>query len=348
MQKQLLITFDYELYLGNRSGTIQDCMIDPTNKLIDVMGRYGIRAVFFVDTTYLIRLKQQAQTTPACKKDFDTVADQLRNLVKLGHYVFPHIHPHWLDAEYLPEINQWRLNDISKYRFHNISEIQRTLVFDGSMNILQEILLPYFPDYKVDAYRAGGWGIQPFEDFLPYFKKHQIKHEFSVLGGIYQFTDAQYFDFSHASTKTIYRFSKDVCLEDPDGEFIQYNISSIKISPFTAILNKIWVKVLYKVFRDHTFFRGEGQPSRVISGNKPTSSKGSDLSNTDWERISVELLTLVKLKIYEEFLEKNRYMHFISHPKMINEHNLTVFNKFLKVAFEKYSVQTDFYDMLPE
>jgi hypothetical protein len=348
MQKQLLITFDYELYLGNRSGTVQDCMIDPTNKLIEVMGRYGIHAVFFVDTTYLLRLKQQSQTSPACKKDFETVADQLRNLVKIGHYVFPHVHPHWLDAEYLPEINQWRLNNISKYRFHNISESERTHVFDGSVKILQDILLPHFPNYKVDAYRAGGWGIQPFEDFLPYFKKHQIKYEFSVLGGIYQFTDAQYFDFSNASTKTIYRFSKDVCLEDPDGEFIQYNISSIKISPFASFLNKIWIKILFKVFKDHTFLRGEGQPSRVITGNKPSSSVGSDLSNTVWERISVELLTAVKLNSYQEFLDKNRYMHFISHPKMINNHNLTVFNKFLKVAFEKYSVETDFYNMLPE
>ncbi|MBL0340392.1 MAG: hypothetical protein IPP71_05360 [Bacteroidetes bacterium] len=348
MHKKLLITFDYELYLGNRSGTINDCMIDPTNQLIDVMGKHNIHAIFFVDTTYLLRLKEQAQTTTACRTDFETIASQLRNLVQKGHYVFPHIHPHWLDAQYLPEINQWRLNNIEKYRFHNVSEPDRSKVFDGSILLLQEILLPQFPNYKIDAYRAGGWGIQPFTDFLPFFKKHGIIHEFSVLGGIYQFTDAQLFDFSDAPEKSIYRFNEDVCKEDKNGPFIQYNISSIKISPFTTFLNKVWIKVLFKLFSEHTFHKGEGQPSRIVVGKSPASSKGSDLSNSVWERISVELLTSVKLNIYRSFWEKNEYMHFISHPKMITGHNLTVFNKFLNSAFEKYSVETDFYKMLPE
>ncbi|HMT30090.1 MAG TPA: hypothetical protein PKD91_12500, partial [Bacteroidia bacterium] len=197
MQKQLLITFDYELYLGNRSGTVDDCMIDPTNKLVEVMEPFGIHAVFFVDTTYMLRLKAQSVLTEACKKDFEKIASQLRMLVQKGHYVFPHIHPHWLDAEYLEDKNQWRLNNISKYRFHNISEAERTKVFDGSVELLNEIFHSEFPNYKVDGYRAGGWGIQPFEDFLPYFLKNGIKHEFSVLGGIYQYTDAQQFDFSN-------------------------------------------------------------------------------------------------------------------------------------------------------
>lgn len=348
MKKQLLITFDYELYLGNRSGTIADCMIDPTNKLIALMEKYGIHAVFFVDTTYLLRLKEQSKTTAACLRDFNTIALQLQTLVEKGHDVFPHIHPHWLDAEYLAENNQWRLNDVSKYRFHQISEAQRALVFDGSMQLLKEILLPRFPSYKINGYRAGGWGIQPFEDFLPYFKKHQFEYEFSVLGGIYQFTDAQQFDFSNASNKTIYRFSEDVCVEDPNGSFIQYNISSIKVPPLASFLDKVWIKVLYKFFGEHTFNKGEGQPSRVMSGKNPASADGHDLSDKIWERISIELLTSVKLGLYMKFLESNKYMHFISHPKMITDHNLAVFNKFLKAAFEKYSIETDFHKMLPE
>ena len=41
-QKQLLVTFDYELFLGNRSGSVDECMITPTNKLVILLGKYII------------------------------------------------------------------------------------------------------------------------------------------------------------------------------------------------------------------------------------------------------------------------------------------------------------------
>ncbi len=348
MQKQLLITFDYELYLGNRSGTINDCMIEPTNQLLEVMKVYGIKSVFFVDTTYLLRLKEQSQTTEACRIDFETIANQLRTLVREGHYVFPHIHPHWLNAEYLTESNQWKLNNTRNYMFKNITKEEQAFVFDGSMALLKDILLSEFPDYEINAFRAGGWSIQPFTNFIPFFEKHHIKYEFSVLGGFYQFTDAQFFDFSNAPIKAIYKFKDDVCIEDPNGPFIQYNISSININSGLSFLNKIWLKVQSNLLNDDTFHKGEGQPSKVVGTNFPLSPLGKDLSNTEWERVAVELLTIVKMWSYLEFFEHNKYMHFISHPKMITNHNLTVFDKFLNNVFEKYPIETDFRMMFPE
>jgi hypothetical protein len=347
MRKNLLITFDYELYLGNRSGTVEECMIRPTRQLTEVMSSYGIRAVFFVDTTYLLRLKEEASRHPNCAGDFNAVAAQLVELVHNGHFVYPHIHPHWLDAQYLPESNQWRLNDVSRYRFHAINDNERSYVFDGSVQLLYDILLPAFPEYKVNAYRAGGWCIQPFSDFIPYFEKHHVLYEFSVLNGIFQFTDAQFFDFSNAPQKSVYRFSTDVCSEDPAGKYIQFGISSIDIPAPVNFLNKVWLKVLYKLMGDQSFKRGEGQPSRILSGKKPSLSTGHDLANPGKERICVEIMSAVKLRLYLKFLDENPYMHFISHPKMITGHNLSVFNKFLDKAFEKYTVETDFHKMIP-
>jgi hypothetical protein len=103
-----------------------------------------------------------------------------------------------------------------------------------------------------------------------------------------------------------------------------------------------------KLTGDHTFHKGEGQPSRILTGIRPASGSGKDLSNTSWERIAIELLTMVKLNLYLDFLVKNDFMHFISHPKMITRHNLAVFDKFLSKVFEKYQVETDFHMMKPE
>ena len=62
--KNLLITFDYELFLGRRSGRPLDCMLEPTKLLLDKLKLYGAKAVFFVDCTYLCRLKEQGKTNP--------------------------------------------------------------------------------------------------------------------------------------------------------------------------------------------------------------------------------------------------------------------------------------------
>ena len=52
MKKNILLTFDYELFLGSRSGTVDNCLIIPTSKILEVLKRHGAKAVFFIDTSY--------------------------------------------------------------------------------------------------------------------------------------------------------------------------------------------------------------------------------------------------------------------------------------------------------
>jgi hypothetical protein len=345
MKKQLLITYDYELFLGNRSGSVEECLLKPTNQTLHVLQKYSAKAIFFVDTTYLLQLKNKAADISSCKKDFEKVSEQMRKIIASGHYIFPHLHPHWLNAEYLVETNEWRLNKIDKYRFHNISDEERSYVFDGSVNLLKEIIHPVKPGYLVDCYRAGGWCIQPFEDFKPYFLKHNFKYDMSVLGGFYLFSDAQYFDFSSAPEKTMYCFEDNVTVEKQNGPFTQFNISSIYINDNVRFLDKILLKYLYKIKGDHTFTRGEGQRSVNSDMQKPAAHKGHDILNSKKERIAVELLTKAKLSAYLNFFDTNNYMQFISHPKMLTQHNHKMFDRFLKNVFDKFEIETDFKKM---
>lgn len=348
MKKQLLITFDYELYLGNRSGIVEECMIEPTNRILEVLKKHSVSSIFFVDTTYLIRLKELSAVNEKCRTDFEKIALQLNKLIRNGHYVFPHIHPHWLDASYDNQLNQWQLNNTKKYRFYCISDSEKEYLFTESVSILKIILKKEFPEYQINGFRAGGWCIQPFQAYKPFFEKHKILYEFSVLGGFYQFTEAQHFDFSDAPEKPIYRFSNDVCKEDPVGNFTEFNISSLKISPYLNFINKIWTKLLVRLLNDHTFLKGQGQQSVNKDGSTPKKSVGIELGNPEYERLAIELMTAVKLPLYLRFIKDETYMHLISHPKMITRHNLKVFDKFLEKVLEKYSVETDFHNMITE
>ncbi len=334
--KNLLITFDYELFLGKRSGSVQKCLIEPTEKIISLFDSFGIKnSIFFIDTTYLIRLKNEQGS--ACKKDFELIVLQLRELVRKGHYIFPHIHPHWLDAVYHSDTNQWSLEDYSKYRFHNTNEKERENIFSESINILREIAQLENPSYKIIGYRAGGWSLQPFSDFNPFFKKHGITSEFSVIPEFKNLSHAQYFDFRNCPKKNIYKFTDDPLTEIENGTYTEYTISKIAITSSLYWTTKIWGKYLWK-----TGQRSLGDGSGLVIKEKSENNKTDLLGSSNEEMISIELLTLVKLPHYKRFLKDHNYMHFISHPKMLSLHNISVFKKFLKFATQSFNLQTDF------
>lgn len=335
-----MLTFDYELFLGKRSGTVEDCMIQPTNELASILNKHGAKSIFFVDTTYLLMLDKYAEKYKSCKDDFEKIGAQLRELTREGHDIFPHIHPHWLSAVYLPEINQWQLSDTTLYRFHKLSPSQREEIFTGSVNLLHRILGKN--SKPIDGFRAGGWSIQPTTDFIPCFNNTGIKYEFSVLPGYYQFTNAQYFDFTAAPRKAYYCFADDVTAENKDGSFMEFTGSMISIPYPIQFVDKLTTKFRYKLLKDHTFHKGSGQSPKELINEKPIHADAVKLGDPPTERVAIELLTAVKLNCYLQYLEQNDYMMFISHPKMITRHSMKIFDKFLHATNKKYSLNTDF------
>ena len=51
----IVVSLDYEIYFGRRSGSVERSLIEPTNALCDIALRNGIVLVFFVDIGYLLR-----------------------------------------------------------------------------------------------------------------------------------------------------------------------------------------------------------------------------------------------------------------------------------------------------
>lgn len=344
-EKKLLITFDYELFLGKRSGSIANNMINPTAKLLVAMQPYNIKAIFFVDTTYLIRLKEQAQNTAACKTDLATISTQIQLLIKEGHYVFPHIHTHWIDAKYIKEINEWNVEDAKRYRFNAINQTQRDELFRQSITILKEIIEPVKPGYKLDTFRAGGWSIQPFSDFKSEFIKHKISYDFSVLDKAYQFTEAQYYDFSNRPDKLIYKFDYDECIESPNGDFTEFVNSTIELNTEVQLKHRIYSKINRSLGIEKEVDTGWGQVGIKQLSGIPKSESGFPASGAGRFYLSVDLMSKAYLPVYKDFLRDNYYMHFVSHPKLISQNSLKKFEDFLSYAFENFNIETDFRKM---
>lgn len=339
--RNILITFDYELFLGKRSGTVENCLIKPTKIILDTLRAYDIKkTLFFVDTSYIKKLLEQDNNFT--RRDYEKIETQLCDILKEGHLIFPHIHPHWIDAHYLPEINQWELSSIEKYRFHNIKQNDRDILFDFAIRFIKNIQLKAGVNYNISGYRAGGWCLQPFSDFKPYFIKYNLKYEFSVLKKFKNNTENVYFNYMNMPSKSIYNFENYVEIENKKGTFTEFSISGVMIK--NKLENKILLKYLH--------FIGDINSGDGISVEKTEEQIIKDIEeglNEDYlegfEMISIELLKATKLKAYKQFIDRNSYTHFISHPKMISSHNIKSFKKLLEYVKNNYIIETDFEKM---
>jgi hypothetical protein len=282
-------------------------------------------------------LKEIAGKFPSAAKDLSSILEQLKVMVQEGHYIFPHIHPHWLDAVYLDDINEWSLNNTRYYKFSSLSTRQQGELFDESVDLLKSVVDPIDKDFVLDAYRAGGWSIQPFQYFKPLFEKHGIRHEFSVIPGRYQRSDAHYFDFRNVPiNRPVYRFNDDVCVADEGGPFTEWTISVLPLSNVDQFFDFSFSGLLHRL---HLVGRYKG--NTVISLQKVEGDVYDNDNNTR-HIASFEGLNPYRILRYLSLIKKNQYFQFISHPKLLSDFEI----KMIKILFwsigNKRSLETDF------
>jgi hypothetical protein len=326
--KQILLTFDYEPYLGVKTGSAKKCILEPTEALISILDKYKTKGVFFVDILYLKNLKKHQELN----EDLAAITSQLKRLNEKGHYVFPHLHPHWLDAEYITGKKEFSLKDLTHYSIANLEVAQIKKLFRESIEFLNSIRI----NHEKWGYRAGGWCIQPFHLFKDIFREENICYEFSVLPGYKNENKNQAFDFSTFTKNTPYFFSETVEKPENSGPFIEFPISTIEFNAQIRFKDRLVRKYLWK-----TNDKGWGDG---------TSAQTAQLKSiyTDREMASIELLTIAKLSTYKKQLKNTEHMHWISHPKLFTRHGLKTFDSFLEFATNKFAVTSDFKEMVPE
>lgn len=220
---QIHLTFDYELFFGADSGTVENCLLKPTGYLADIACKHNIKLVFYVDAGFLYRLKQYASLA-ACKKDFDLVSSQIKGLSQSGHEIGLHVHPHWEDCIF--ENNKWKLNT-TRYKLSDFSKQEIDSVISKYHQVLIEIT-----GKKCQSYRAGGWCVQPFDLLHDSLIRNGINKDASVYPNGKHVSPAHSYDFSKAPDKDIWKFDLDPCEENNTGRFTEIPTTADVISPF--------------------------------------------------------------------------------------------------------------------
>jgi hypothetical protein len=303
MKKNVILTFDYEVFLGQQTGTIDNCVLKPTKQLLKILKQNNAKAIFFVDASWLLFLKENF---PA---DLKLVAEQLIDIIKTGSTVELHLHPQWIDAYRIGD--KIGFNSFENYSLYSLSQKDVLNLFGKSIELLESIT-----SQKVRCFRAGGFCIEPFTHIKSAFETFEIKYDFSVIPGMLLTGGNVYdYDFSDAPDLPNYHFQNNVKIPDSDGMFVEIPLSTYQNNP----IYRLATKLLLRLTKDRIFGDGRG-----------IQEKSSPFWSSLPRRLcfSKTLLTLdytsnsfFKFLIQYHF-KKSNLLVIISHPKSLSRQAL--------------------------
>ena len=316
------MTYDYELFFGENTGTVSKCMLEPTKELLDIARSKDVYFTFFIDVGYLI----QADKYPELTAEVNQVKAQIHEMVSEGHDVQLHIHPHW---EYSVFKNgSWEVNASGHYKLSDFSKEKSDTIVRTYKNYLEALI-----ERPIRVFRAGGWCVQPFGHLKSVFLETGLLVDSSVIAGNFLMTENYALDFRSAPQKSKYNFEDAVCIEDAKGSFTEYPIASLRYSPLffwrLYILGRLFPK-RHKMIGDGRFISQGSRKKHLlrtfttghVSSDGYYSSKLDAAIEKSINMKHEEMVvighpkgnTLYSINRLEEFIEKHR-----------NDHSFTTF-----------------------
>lgn len=324
----IYITLDYELFFGPKSGTVDKCIIEPTEKLLKIVDPLNVKIVCFVDSGYLLALEKQMGEYPILRKDYDKIVGQIQKLSTQGHGIELHVHPHWEDCNF--DGKNWNI-DTTRYRLHDFNQVEVLDIVSRYSNILEKIT-----GIRPKAYRAGGWSAQPFHHIKEALKTNGVLVDSTVYPKGFYLSKNQKFDFcSVPEFKTFYKFSDNLTEEDDNGEFLEIPISSYSVSPVF-----FWKFVFIKLLKQKKH-KALGDGRAIPMAKKNVLKLLLSYSNSVVSMDGFKAFLIKKaFKAYKNNTTDNDNFVIIGHPKAFSSYSLKQTEKFLKETYKQHNYKT--------
>lgn len=179
-KNNIIITIDYETWHPIPQGCEidwQNDLIVNTNALMDICERTGAKLTLMVEICEYIWLKENGKIE-VCT----LIEQQLKDAVRRGHDIQLHMHPNWLpELGAKNEKEQWLWN----WDYASCNDYPNNLneLFYRCKTELETIIREVAPNYKVQAFRAGAYRVQPFDRISEALIKNDIICDTSVYYG---------------------------------------------------------------------------------------------------------------------------------------------------------------------
>ena len=263
-----------------------------------------------MDTLYYQRMYSENSSTAAVSKQ---IKAQLRSLVEQGHRIELHLHPHWLDAVY--KNGYWKFPSYAKYRLQTLDSGTIMDCFMSGKQVLEDIAREVDSEYYVQAFRAGGLCVQPFEKLVTGFQKSGIKIDSSVAPGMQSNGDVHFYDYSKYGLLDPYRFERYPDQEDCDGSYIELPVSTYKRNIFDTLTFRLTKFFDPKKFSKYGDGNGVKQPVSFV-----------DIISGKYVFLSIDDTTyrILKQKMGSSSVES---FTFLSHTKELSPTGLEIIRK---------------------
>lgn len=310
---KILLTFDYELFFGKKSGTVECCMLRPTERILRVLEKADIKATFYVDIGYLLRCQYLGEDLDS----YGRVVAQLTELSSAGHDIQLHIHPHWEDSQY--RNNAWDFSG-ARYRLHQFSKSEvKDIISRYSLGISE------LAKRQPIAYRAGGWCIQPFGYIGDELYKAGIRIDSTVFAGGLNTSKDHGFDFRSApSNLTKWQFDLEPDNSTCGGKYWELPIASTKVSPLFY-----WSFAFAKKLRGKDHQRlGDGSAVPMTKRQMARLLTQCSSSVVSMDGYKSNLLDKAYLE-YKASFGDNCEMVIIGHPKSATPYSISKLDEFV-------------------
>lgn len=340
------VTYDYELFLGGSDYSEYEVLVQPTDDLMDLYHRLGICVTFFVDVCSVIRYRELGMN------DFPNMVDeQLAKMLSYGHDVQLHIHSQWVNATH--DSTKWKWSEkeyqLGEMPIDGCVKTRVEIVRQG-INYLEKLLQPQYPTYKVRAFRAGGYCLEPQKEILKLLYDCGIKVDSSAVYGSFYLRYPHYYDYRKMLSPVGYFFDPRMGLnaESSMNDFRMYEVPIGSLKPLHR-------KLLYRK-RYKKIHCGE-MKGMYVSGNYRKSKikeeieilkgyMGGAYILTFDERTWDGMLEILDYSIRNQDIDNDEvYIAIVGHPKLVTHDLLVNTELFLKNLQKKYGNRVEFNTM---
>lgn len=330
----VIITLDYELFLGEKTGSVENCLIKPMSDLCKIADKYGFKYVIFADAAYLLRLTQLKGKDTFLDECYEKTANNLRMLSEKGHEIELHFHPQWLYSKWDGNSKTWEM-DRTHYKLSDMPAEDLNLYFPSAKKLLEHII---GDDKKIIAFRAGGFCLSPFSPFEKMFDENEIFIDSSVARKSFVKSSVHRYDYRHIPKDIVYSFKEDICKKDTSGKRIEVSISSNKWRSLTYMLK---IRKKLQSFKPNFAYRDGA--SIVDHPNRSTINKRLRKLFTSYTALA-SIDTETSMLLFEIFEKAKSHSEqtfvAIGHPKNVTDLSLHNFEEFIAKVYKDNRIIT--------
>ena len=297
--KAVYLCDDTEI-LGSGFGSVADLIRKPVEKYVSILNEHQFVGTFFVDMAHYIFLLENKQNHI---NDFLDFKETIEFLFSRGMNVQLHLHPQWMKAICSKEKtldNRWNIGLLSS------EEIEKLV--KNSINILTKIGQKFDSEYRPTVFKAGSWGLQPFEVVFPILSRYGITKIIGISGNIV--IPSQHVDYSNFRNRknTIKIHSIDVLLMN----MLELNVLDVFLYKFAHMTSKKGNLINRKFIE-----------SSALSDIKLFYRSGTKMfTHLRWNWHPAWLIKMHLKKVLSD--SESEYMYVETHTKDFNEDILTV------------------------